>query len=77
MILNVNGVNLTHLGFAGDLIVFTKATSEGISEVVKILKDFHALSDLKFNPNTNEIYMVGVSEYDACLLVGVSSFRLG
>ena len=62
-----------HLGVADDLIVFTKANSDDIMEVVKVLNEFHAISGLKFN---HEIYMAGIPDSESQILSDSSGFHL-
>ncbi|CAN0905660.1 LINE-1 retrotransposable element ORF2 protein [Linum grandiflorum] len=71
------GTQLTHLGFADDLIVFTKATTSGVASVVSILNEFKQLSGLHFNPEKSEIYVAGLPENTAKQLACESGFALG
>ncbi|CAN1181431.1 LINE-1 retrotransposable element ORF2 protein [Linum perenne] len=71
------GVNLTHLSFADDLLVFSKANREAIEEVTAVLNRFHQLSGLRFNPEKSYIYTAGVSDEVEDDLATVSGFCKG
>lgn len=53
---------LTHLCFADDLMVFTDGTKRSIEGVLKIFKEFAAMSGLKISLEKSTIYTAGISE---------------
>ncbi|CAN1182863.1 LINE-1 retrotransposable element ORF2 protein [Linum perenne] len=71
------GVSLTHLSFADDLLVFSKANREVIEEVTVILNKFHQLSGLIFNLDKSYIYTAGVDREVEDDLVATSGFCKG
>ncbi|CAN1141001.1 LINE-1 retrotransposable element ORF2 protein [Linum perenne] len=71
------GVSLTHLSFADDFLVFSKANREVIEEVNAVLNRFHQLSGLRFNPEKSYIYTAGVSVEVGDDLAAVSGFCKG
>ncbi|CAN1153013.1 LINE-1 retrotransposable element ORF2 protein [Linum perenne] len=71
------GVSLTHLSFADDLLVFSKANKEAVEEVTAILNKFHQLSGLRFNPDKSNIYTAGIDSAMESELVTASGFCTG
>ncbi|CAN1148464.1 LINE-1 retrotransposable element ORF2 protein [Linum perenne] len=71
------GIALTHLIFADDLLVFTKASTEAVDVVTDILEEFRRYSGLRFNPDKSQIYMAGVDETTAEEIVSRSGFCRG
>ncbi|CAN1177469.1 LINE-1 reverse transcriptase homolog [Linum perenne] len=67
-------VGLSHLSFADDLLIFTKANEEAIKGVTEILREFHSYSGLQFNPDKSTIYMAGIQGVEAERLVRISGF---
>lgn len=52
-------VNLTHLSFADDIIVFTNGDTESLRGIFTLLDQFKRLSGLTINPAKSSIYMAG------------------
>ncbi|CAN1768810.1 Putative ribonuclease H protein At1g65750 [Linum perenne] len=71
------GIQLIHLSFADDLLVFTKANTNSMREVMQVLDEFKSLSGLKFNPYKSSIYLAGVDEDTTNDIVEASGFRRG
>jgi hypothetical protein len=55
-------VNLTHLCFADDLLVFSSATVTSVTTIVGALAEFEHLSGLKANPSKSSIFLAGVAD---------------
>ncbi|CAN1297431.1 LINE-1 reverse transcriptase homolog [Linum perenne] len=71
------GISLTHLSFADDLLVFTKASVDGVREVTDILERFHQLSGLRFNSEKSKIYVAGLNQEDKRAVIEASGFSRG
>jgi hypothetical protein len=56
------GLRLTHLCFADDLLVFSEASMSSISVIKAALLEFENLSGLKVNPSKSSFFCSGVSE---------------
>ncbi|XP_048617726.1 uncharacterized protein LOC125589247 [Brassica napus] len=52
-------VNLTHLSFADDLMIFTDGAVESLKGIFEILTEFEGLSGLVINPAKSSIFMAG------------------
>ncbi|CAN1773889.1 LINE-1 retrotransposable element ORF2 protein [Linum perenne] len=70
-------ISLTHLCFADDLLVFAKASSDGVKTVKSILERFHKLSGLRFNSEKSKIYIAGLSAEEEGEIVAASGFSKG
>lgn len=55
-------LNLTHLCFADDLLIFVRGDIDSIEGVQNILNFFYNFSGLKINPSKCELYTSGISE---------------
>jgi len=55
-------MNLTHLCFADDLLLFSDANLSSISIIKAALREFELLSGLKANPSKSFLFCSGVSE---------------
>jgi len=53
-------VNLTHLCFADDLLIFSAANTSSVTAIVEALAEFDMLSGLKANPAKSSIFLAGV-----------------
>ncbi|CAN1153049.1 LINE-1 retrotransposable element ORF2 protein [Linum perenne] len=71
------GVQVTHLSFADDLLVFTKANVEAVEEIKMVLDKFHKCSGLRFNPEKSNIYIAGVSCEEEEEIIKTSGFLKG
>jgi len=59
-------MNLTHLCFADDLLLFSDANLSTISIIKATLREFELLSGLKANPSKSSLFCSGVSESLSC-----------
>lgn len=55
-------VELTHLCFANDLLIFSKGDIDYIIGVQKVWEFFYEISGLKLNPAKSEFFLASVSE---------------
>jgi hypothetical protein len=55
-------MNLTHLCFADDLLLFSNANLSSISIIKDTLREFELLSGLKANPSKSSLFCSGISE---------------
>lgn len=53
------GVKLTHLSFADDILVFIDGTSESLNGIMEVLKEFAEISGLHINEAKSQIYVAG------------------
>ncbi|CAN1159330.1 LINE-1 retrotransposable element ORF2 protein [Linum perenne] len=70
-------IKLTHICFADDLLVFTKANVTAITQVTVIMDLFHQASGLQLNPDKSDLYMAGVNRTIAGQIAAVAEFREG
>lgn len=52
-------VNLTHLSFADDLMIFTDGASSSLRGIFEVLSQFTGISGLVINPAKSSIFMAG------------------
>ncbi|CAN1247714.1 LINE-1 retrotransposable element ORF2 protein [Linum perenne] len=71
------GTKLTHLSFADDLLVFTKANTAAIEVVKSILNEFKEVSGLQLNPEKSKIYLAGIDSVTAEVITVASGFCRG
>lgn len=55
-------LNLTHLCFADDLLIFSEANLVSTSIIKQVLEDFEQLSGLKANLSKSSLFCSGVSD---------------
>ncbi|KAL9691889.1 hypothetical protein QQ045_012316 [Rhodiola kirilowii] len=65
---------LTHLMFADDVIIFSKANSESLNLVRDVLRTFHEWSGLSVNVGKSAIYFGGCSEPEKNALAFIVNF---
>ena len=70
-------VNLTHLCFANDLLIFSKGSLESIIGVQNVLKLFYTFYDLQLNSAKSEVFSTGIKEEDLLEIQQVNCFRMG
>ena len=61
------GVKLTHLSFADDILVFTNGTSDSLQGVLQVMETFAGMSGLYINAATSQMFAAG-SNLDPLLL---------
>ncbi|KAL9662864.1 hypothetical protein QQ045_027699 [Rhodiola kirilowii] len=67
------GISLSHLMFADDIIIFSKADMGSLMKIKEALALFHSWSGLEVNGNKSAIYFEGCGEEDK----GVLSMEVG
>ncbi|GKV09489.1 hypothetical protein SLEP1_g20977 [Rubroshorea leprosula] len=70
-------VQLTHLCFADDLIIFTDGASSFLSAINNVLTQFYQLSGLKVNYSKYEIFCCGISSEEIKKLTAAYGFKAG
>ncbi|KAG7543595.1 Reverse transcriptase zinc-binding domain [Arabidopsis thaliana x Arabidopsis arenosa] len=58
---NCKHMNLTHLCFADDLMIFVKGNKKSVESVLKVFDEFATHSGLKISLEKSTLYMAGVS----------------
>ncbi|XP_074267215.1 uncharacterized protein LOC141590528 [Silene latifolia] len=70
-------LNLTHLVFANDLLVFTRGDLPSVKAVADCLDKFSHYSDLHVNPSKTELYFGGVADTVRDLILDTTGFNMG
>ena len=70
-------INLTHLCFADDLLIFSKGNLESVIGVKKILCLFYAYSGLQLNCGKSELFHTGISRTMMEEIQYTTGFKLG
>ncbi|XP_039038037.1 uncharacterized protein LOC120175480 [Hibiscus syriacus] len=70
-------VNLTHLCFADDLLIFCKGNVDSIIGVSCVLEKFYEMSGLRLNASKTEIFIAGANDDMRTLVHEVTGFKLG
>ncbi|XP_074282651.1 uncharacterized protein LOC141607190 [Silene latifolia] len=70
-------LNLTHLVFADDLLVFTRGDLPSVKGVAKCLEFFSELSGLHANPAKTDLYFGGVADGIRDLILAETGFSAG
>ena len=70
-------IELNHLAFANDLLLFAKANPYSICLLMRAYKTFSGASGLIMNKEKSDIYMNGVDAGVAQRLVSISGMNLG
>ncbi|CAM8902499.1 unnamed protein product [Rhodiola kirilowii] len=70
-------ISLSHLMFADDVIIFSKANSGSLNQVRDVLRTFHDWSGLKVNVDKSAIYFGGCSEGETNLFASIVNFQKG
>ncbi|KAL9678548.1 hypothetical protein QQ045_016393 [Rhodiola kirilowii] len=68
---------LSHLMFADDVIIFSKANSSSLNLVRDVLRTFHEWSGLSVNVGKSAIYFGGCSEPNKNALASIVNFQKG
>ncbi|XP_074288580.1 uncharacterized protein LOC141613735 [Silene latifolia] len=72
-----HALNLTHLFFADDLMIFTHGDSPSVAAVSDALNDFAQVSGLFANPEKNNVYFGGVPPSLQDLILTTTRFSKG
>ncbi|XP_039006174.1 uncharacterized protein LOC120133717 [Hibiscus syriacus] len=70
-------VNLTHLCFADDLLIFCKGSLNSIVGVKCVLERFYELSGMRLNASKTEIFIAGVNDNQRTLVHEATGFKIG
>lgn len=70
-------LQLTHLGFADDILIFLKDEQRSLNSVLNIFDNFYKMSSLKLNPNKIVIYSVGIDDDTTSKMLRRSAFKKG
>ncbi|PKI53937.1 hypothetical protein CRG98_025639 [Punica granatum] len=70
-------LQLTHLCFADDLLLFTNGSKESIIAILDVLNTFYHRSGLKLNPDKSEIFTGGINGDSISELMTCSGFKHG
>ncbi|XP_074271180.1 uncharacterized protein LOC141595106 [Silene latifolia] len=70
-------LNLTHLVFADDLLVFTRGDLPSVKAVAHCLDHFNKLSGLHANPTKTDLYLGGVADNVSDLILEATGFSMG
>ncbi|GKV34604.1 hypothetical protein SLEP1_g42967 [Rubroshorea leprosula] len=70
-------VQLTHLCFADDLIIFTDGSLSSVAAIDCVLKEFYVVSGLKVNYSKSEIFTCGLSLLAVQNLTATYGFKAG
>ena len=69
-------INLTHLSFADDLLIFTKGELESVVGIQKVLELFYTYSGLKLNCEKNELFSIGVQRQEIERIHQATGFKI-
>lgn len=70
-------INLSHLIFADDLMIFSKTDANSLNSIENVLQKFSMLSRLHVNRGKSSQIFTGVSMQDRDNLVGITGFSVG
>lgn len=70
-------IQLTHLMFADDQLLFCRADHSLVSKICTVVEKPFAASGLHVSPEKSNIYLVGVNPEEAASLAEVSNMNLG
>lgn len=71
------GLNLTHLIFADELLVFSNGSLASLTAMQTVLHNFYLITGLKLNVEKLEIFISGMLESQAQILLAGTSFKKG
>ncbi|CAL1380129.1 unnamed protein product [Linum trigynum] len=71
------GIQLTHLCFADDLLVFSDGSNFGIQDLQRILAQFKKVSGLKSNPSKCEVFFGGLETVERQVRAARYGYQLG
>ncbi|XP_038995731.1 uncharacterized protein LOC120120046 [Hibiscus syriacus] len=70
-------IELTHLSFADDLLIFCKGNLHSVLGVISVLDCFYKYSGLKLNAGKCEIFTAGVSAHNLDSIISYTGFKQG
>ncbi|KAL9667021.1 hypothetical protein QQ045_001366 [Rhodiola kirilowii] len=70
-------IKLSHLMFADDVIIFSKANLESLAKIKSALQLFHSWSGLKVSDEKSAIYFGGCSERETDMMARAVGFQIG
>ncbi|XP_031402526.1 uncharacterized protein LOC116212080 [Punica granatum] len=70
-------IQLTHLGFADDLLIFMKGELNSIKAVLDIFDMFYEMSGLRLNPAKTKIFCAGMEEQTIKHILNLSGLKRG
>lgn len=68
-------VQLTHICFADDLLIFTKGDLDSVLGVKSVMKYFYEISGLKLNPAKSKVFIAGMSSFLKEVVMNVTGFK--
>ncbi|XP_039053280.1 uncharacterized protein LOC120195276 [Hibiscus syriacus] len=69
-------IDLTHLCFADDLLIFYKPLIDSISGVTAVLEVFYFMSGLKLNVRKSKIFVAGLTTAQCNIISETTGFKL-
>ena len=70
-------INLTHLYFANDLLIFTKGELNSVVGVQRILELFYTYSGLRLNCEKSELFSTGIQREELESIHQATDFKIG
>lgn len=70
-------IDLTHLCFANDLMIFADGTKKSVEWILKVFEDFNKMSGLKISKEKSVLFMAGVTEQNKDEIKGLFQFATG
>ncbi|XP_042515364.1 actin-related protein 4 [Macadamia integrifolia] len=70
-------MKLTHLAFADDLMIFSKADPTSMQNIMLCLSQFADMSGLRINPAKSLIFLAGISDFAKASILDHMGFCLG
>ena len=70
-------LNITHLAFADDLILFARGDVPSIKICMDCLNQFGDVSGLRINANKSNVFMAGINHIDMAEIKSITGFRVG
>lgn len=74
---NCKTLNLTHLCFADDLMVFIEGNKKSIENTLEVFEDFAIHSGLKISLQKSTLYMAGLQEHQRDEILQQFPFEYG
>ncbi|KAH1098011.1 hypothetical protein J1N35_014932 [Gossypium stocksii] len=66
-------LQLSHLSFANDLLVFAKSNANSVVGIWCILKESYQFSGVQLNASKSELFVVGVSKEELEIMKSITS----